>query len=251
LKGFYKITGDMLRSFLQSVKAAQTSDQINDQISRSLFLRLVGLVYGAAFISIWLQIEGILPVAEFLPAVAAHLGAEGWWRVPTLCWLSSSDAMLHGLCGAGVLAAVALVIGCVPALSLAIMWACYLSLLSVCRDFMGFQWDVLLLEIGFLALLWAPLSWRPRWVWGGCPSRVGTWLIRWLIFRLMFSSGMVKWLSGDTAWRSLRALDYHYQTQPLPTWISWYAHQLPQWLQTFCTATMFVIELAVPFSASI
>jgi hypothetical protein len=240
---------DILRPFLLSVKNSQASDQI----SRSLFLRLMGLVYGAAFVSIWLQIEGlvgaqgILPVAEFLPAVTVHLGADAWWRVPTLCWLSASDAMLNGLCGAGVLASVALIIGYAPAVCLAILWTCYLSIVSVCRDFMGFQWDILLLEAGFLALLWAPLSIRPRWVWGGQPSRIATWLIRWLLFRLMFSSGMVKWLSGDTVWRNLRALDYHYETQPLPSWTSWYAHQLPDWLQTFSTAAMFFIEVPIPF----
>jgi len=73
------------------------------------------------------------------------------------------------------------------------------------------------------------------------------WLLRWLLFRLMFSSGCVKLLSGDPAWHNLTALNYHYETQPLPTWIGWYAFQLPSWAHRASTFLMFVTELAVPF----
>jgi hypothetical protein len=79
------------------------------------------------------------------------------------------------------------------------------------------------------------------------PSRIALWLLRWLLFRLMFESGCVKLLSHDAAWRNLTALNYHYETQPLPTWIAWYAHQLPASLQRISTASMFGIELVVPF----
>ena len=79
------------------------------------------------------------------------------------------------------------------------------------------------------------------------PSRIVLWLLRWLLFRLMFESGCVKWLSGDPTWRNLTALTFHYETQPLPTWIGWYAHQLPASVQKVSTALMFGIELVLPF----
>jgi hypothetical protein len=63
----------------------------------------------------------------------------------------------------------------------------------------------------------------------------------------MFGSGGVKLRSGDPTWRSLTALQYHYETQPLPTWIGWWAHQLPASSHVLSTATMFAIELAVPW----
>jgi hypothetical protein len=63
----------------------------------------------------------------------------------------------------------------------------------------------------------------------------------------VFSSGLVKLVSGDATWRELTALTFHYQTQPLPAWTSWYAHQLPEWLQVFSVAVMFFVELVVPF----
>src|SRR5437867_10809567 len=65
--------------------------------------------------------------------------------------------------------------------------------------------------------------------------------------RVMFMSGAVKLLSADASWWKLTALTFHYETQPLPTWIGWYAHQLPVWFQKISVAIMFGIELAAPF----
>src|SRR5262249_13181178 len=123
----------------------------------------------------------------------------------------------------------------------------YLSLCTVCREFLSFQWDILLLESGFLAIFFAPLRLLPWRIRASPPSRLVLWLLRWLLFRLMFESGCVKLLSGDPTWRNLTALTYHYETQPLPTWMGWYTHQLPAKLQQASTFLMFVIELVVPF----
>ena len=85
----------------------------------------------------------------------------------------------------------------------------WLSLCSVGQEFLSFQWDVLLVEAGFLAIF-------------ADTSAVRVWLFRWLLFRLMFFSGVVKLASHDTAWRNLTALHFHYETQPLPTPLAWY-----------------------------
>src|SRR5262249_34823394 len=109
-------------------------------------------------------------------------------------------------------------------------------------------WDILLLETGFLAIFLAPivyLPWRTTNV--RPPSRIVIWLIRWLLFRLILESGWVKLLSGDETWRNFTALTFHYETQPLPTWIGWYAHQLPAWSQKGSCLLMFGIELVLPF----
>jgi hypothetical protein len=113
------------------------------------------------------------------------------------------------------------------------------------QDFLSFQWDVLLLEAGLLAVPLAPRGLlRPR---PGPPPLLVVWMYRWLLFRLMFASGVVKLRSGDEAWRTLRALDYHYETQPLPTWIGFYAHHLPARVHMTSTAVMFLIELVLPW----
>ena len=100
---------------------------------------------------------------------------------------------------------------------------------------MTYQWDTFLLEGGFLALV---LSFA---------RMPGIWLLRWLLFRFMFMSGVVKLLSGDPNWWNLSALSYHFVTQPLPTPVAWYAAQLPATALRFATGAVFFIELGLPF----
>ena len=99
---------------------------------------------------------------------------------------------------------------------------------------MGYQWDYLLLEAGFLAIFLKPAYTR-------------VWLFRWLLFRLMLESGAVKLLSGDPSWRDVTALAVHYETQPLPTPVAWYMMQAPLWFQKVSTASVFFVELILPF----
>jgi hypothetical protein len=79
------------------------------------------------------------------------------------------------------------------------------------------------------------------------PSRIALWLLRALLFKLMFLSGLVKLASSDPLWRNLTALTRHYETQPLPTWIGWQMHQLPFLFQEASCALMFAAELGAPF----
>jgi predicted DCC family thiol-disulfide oxidoreductase YuxK/uncharacterized membrane protein YphA (DoxX/SURF4 family) len=221
-------------------------------IGSALFLRLVGLCYLAAFVSLWVQVagligsRGIVPVGEYLDAVRRQVGGARWDLLPTLCWLDSSDGFLNVLCGAGTAASLLALTGRVPAWSLLVCWISYLSLTGAGQVFLRFQWDALLLETGLLAIFLAPrgpllsLAKAP-------PSPVVLFLLRWLLFRLSFASGYVKLASGDPAWRSLSALRYHYETQPLPPWTAWFLHQMPPWFQTLSCALMFAIELGAPF----
>ena len=218
-----------------------------------LFIRLLAVVYAIAFASIGVQVlglighDGILPARDWLTAVREQLGPAGRWYVPTLFWFGAGDGALTGLCVAGTALAVLLFVGITPPLTLAALWACYLSLVSVGQDFLSFQWDSLLLEAGFIAIFLAPWRWWSRPGSDPEPRRLARWLIRWLIFRLMLSSAAAKLGSGDLAWRHLTALTYHYETQCLPPWTAWYAHHLPLAFQRFSCAAMFVIEGLVPF----
>ncbi len=220
-------------------------------VARWVFLRLLGAIYLAAFASLWMQVDGllgshgILPIGEFLGQVREQLGDRGFLAVPTLCWLSPGDGMLHLLCATGCAASVLLILNLAPAAMLALLFVSWLSLQAVGQDFLAFQWDILLLEAGFLALWLAPLGLRPGA--GAAPPRPARWLLAWLLFRLMFASGAVKLLSGDPLWRGLTALTVHYQTQPIPTPAAWYAHQLPPSFHVLCCRLLFGIELGAPF----
>jgi hypothetical protein len=221
-------------------------------ISSWVFLRLLGLIYLAAFASLGLQIRGlagdwgILPVTKFLKS-QQRLGWRRFLQLPTLCWISSSDRFLLLLSWGGTALSLMLALDFAPLPSLVLLWVLYLSIFSVCRLFLSYQWDVLLLETGFLAIFLWPGEIVPRFAPTTAPSRVTIWLFWWLLFRLMFSSGVVKLRSGDFSWRKLTALCHHYETQPLPTRLAWFAHQLPQPFHKASVVFVLAIELAVPF----
>ncbi len=217
-----------------------------------LFVRLLGLVYLVAFASLAAQLRGligshgILPATDFLAAVKSQLGRAGYWHVPTLAWLNRADWFLATLALGGAIVAILPILGIAAGPAFLLLWVLYLSLVSVGQDFLSFQWDILLLEAGFVAVFFAP--WKILWRSAASrpPSGAIRWLLWWLLFRLTFGSGIVKLKSGDVVWRNLTALNFHYETQPLPTWIGWWAHQLPAWFQKFSTFSMFAIELGAP-----
>jgi len=216
-----------------------------------LFLRLLGMVNLIAFLSFWVQLpglvgpHGLMPAQPFLDAVHAQIGAARFWELPTLCWLFGGGAFLHVLCAAGVLLSLALIAGIAPAVCLGLLWVAYLSLCGAGQVFLEYQWDALLLEVNLLAVFLAPWVWRAGRL-RADPPRLARWLLWWLLIRLMLLSGAVKLLSGDPVWTNLTALYYHFQTQPLPTWVAWYAQQLPPGMLRAACALMFVIELGAP-----
>lgn len=221
-------------------------------VSRWLFLRLLGLCYLVAFLSLDSQIlgligsKGVAPAAEFLKLAAEQLGAARFRLMPTVFWLGATDVCLRSVCATGILVSVLLMFGIAPLASAFLAWALYLSLLPVGQMFLSFQWDILLLETGFAALFLAPRGLRPGWGEKDPPAAAAVLLLRMLLFKLMFLSGFVKLASGDPAWRGLEALRHHYQTQPLPTVLAWWAHQLPAWFQKASCLAVFALELAVP-----
>ena len=209
-------------------------------VAEWLFLRALAVIYLIAFVSFGVQVtgligsNGILPIGNYLQAVSRALGASGFWNVPAIFWLNHSDAFLKIVCWAGAAISIVLFLGFLERAALICLFLLDLSLCSAGQDFMSFQWDMLLLEAGFLAIFLGR-------------SELVVWLFRWLLFRLLFLSGAVKLLSHDAAWRNLTAMSFHYETQPLPTPVAWYAHQLPFWFQRASTGMVFVIELAIPF----
>ena len=240
--------------------------------ARRWFLRALGLIYLIAFVSFWVQVDGLIgssgmsPVSQFLPAVRQQLGSDAYFLLPTLCWFDSSNAFLHFLCGGGVVLSLLLILGIAPALCLVALFVFYLSLASAGQVFLNFQWDVLLLETGFLSIFLAPWRIWPRellwWPESATPatsspaSRAGLFLLKILLFKLMLMSGVVKLTSGDNSWgwlnhsfhwSALTALNYHYWSQPLPTVFAWWTDKSPEWFKHFSVAFCLLVEMIAPF----
>ncbi|KAJ1457405.1 lipase maturation factor-domain-containing protein [Pelagophyceae sp. CCMP2097] len=227
-------------------------------MSRSLFLSALGGIYLAAFASFWLQYPGLIGGGGLLPAVAfwsrvqgAHGGGawESFKAVPCLFWLSAdgaSDAALEAVTLIGLACACLGLGGVHHGLLFVVMFLCYLSLYTVGQTWLGFQWDIFLLETGAAAILYAP--WRSMRVnaddAGAHPM---TWVLRAQWVKFMVMSGVVKVTARCPTWEHLTALEFHFASTCLPTAEAWWLHSLPPFLLRMCVAFMFVCELLAPW----
>jgi len=62
----------------------------------------------------------------------------------------------------------------------------------------------------------------------------------------MFGAGLIK-IRGDECWRDYTCMYYHYETQPLPNFLSWYFHHLPKWIHRSSIGVNHFVELICPF----
>jgi len=224
-------------------------------LTRFVMLRLLGAVYAVASLAAAQQIlpligsHGLLPLDLFLNRVQNGLGspAAGFARLPSLFWFGHSDTILQLTAWAGFGLSCVVVAGYANAIVMALLWVLYMSFVHVGQDWYGYGWEIQLLETGFLAIFLCPLlDGRPF------PKReppvVVLWLFRWLIFRIMIGSALIK-LRGDSCWRDLTALYYHFETQPIPNPLSRSFYFLPHWMLKVGVLFNFLAELIAPWFA--
>src|SRR5258708_21689458 len=172
-------------------------------------LRFLGLVYATAFLILINQYKpllgekGLTPVPLFLDDVIRRTGSwsTAFTRLPSLFWFWHSDAFAIGAAWVGFFCSLVVLLGFANAPILFILWVLYLSFVHVGQDWYSFGWESQLLETGFLAIFLAPL-WNIRPFGTMRPPQIVIWLYRWLIFRIMLGSGLIK-MRGDPCWRDL------------------------------------------------
>jgi lipase maturation factor 1 len=220
-------------------------------IPRWLFLRSLGFIYFSVFYSLVFQIrgllgpDGLLPAGMYLKQIAEYFGPSRFWYTPTLLWFGSSDRALLALCWVGMIASLLLFLNLWPRAMLLICFALFLSFVTAAQDFSGYQSDGMLLGAGFISLFFAPSGLRPGWGEREPPSRASLFVLQLIWFSIYFESGLAKYLGGDPSWHDLTAMDQYYQNGPLPTWIGWYAQQLPHWFQAACVVLTLLVELLI------
>ena len=222
-------------------------------LGRFVILRLLGLCYLMAFLTLvgqgpaLLGPRGLLPIASYLAEVAAEAGsrAAGFWQLPSLFWFGASDGALLAVGWVGAALSAIVLCGYANAIVLAVLCALQISICNVGQTFYGFGWELQLVETGFLCIFLCPLldarpfPRRP-------PPRAVVWLLRWLAMRIMWGAGLIK-LRGDSCWRDLTCLDFHFETQPVPSPLTPYFHALPHWAHALGVAFNHLVELGAPF----
>lgn len=224
-------------------------------LTRFVILRLLGLVYFVAFLSLAQQVlpligrDGLLPAHLFLDRVAAHFGSRlgGFEQFPSLFWLGLSDRWLAGLAWAGAGLSLLVLLGFANGLLMLLLWMLYFSFVQIGQDWYGYGWEIQLLETGFLAIFLCPLIDGRPFPRRAPPAAVIR-LFRWLIVRIMLGAGLIK-LRGDSCWRDLTCLDFHYETQPIPNPLSRTLHFMPHWLGKLGVLYNHLNELIAPWFA--
>jgi len=223
------------------------------RLTRFVILRLVGFVYAVAFLVAANQIvpligeHGLTPVVQYLQRARLEVGSPfaGIVQLPTVFWFGISDRALTIFAWTGFALSLVVLAGYANAILLAILWAMYMSIVHIGDIWYGYGWETQLLETGFLSIFLCPLL-DPRPFPKRPPPLLVMWLFRWLGFRIMVGAGLIK-MRGDSCWRDLTCMYYHYETQPIPSPVSRYLHFAPHWFHNIETAWNHFIELVVPW----
>lgn len=222
-------------------------------LTRFVVLRLLGLVYAAAFLVAINQLvpligeHGLLPAGLYFNQVSAALGSPGagFMRLPSIFWLWHSDTALLTVAWVGFALSCMVVAGYANVPVAAVLWFLYMSVVHAGQDWYGYGWEIQLTETGFLAIFLCPL-WDLRPFPRYAPPFLIIVLFRWLIFRIMLGSGLIKY-RGDAIWRNATALYYHFETQPIPGPLSRWFHFLPRNLLKTGVWFNWLAELIAPW----
>ena len=210
--------------------------------------------------------DGLVPAAPYLSRMRSNYDSnfDAFWSHPTLFWwIPLTDANLDGFAIAGLFLSFLLTIGIDSWLILVMLWLIDFSIVTVAEtnSFYSYGWESQLLETGFLAIFLCDLpsirkgnqgnnnndnwKWEISAMWrddrsngratdgsnqratNNAPSTVVLWLLRWLCFRISMGAGLIKIREGS-CWEKRTCLYYHFETQPVPSPMSFVFHFLPK-----------------------
>ena len=212
-------------------------------LARLALAKSMGALFLIAFLNAVKQFRPLLGERGLLP-VPLFVREVPFQESPSLFFFFPNDQAFAILAWLGVALSSVIVAGFIDSYTWGLwaiwimLWVLYLSFVNVGQIFYGFGWESILLEAGAYAAFL-----------GGSETTTQVavmWLFRWLLFRVMFGAGLIK-LRGDSCWRDLTCLDYHYETQPIPNPLSWFFHQGPEWSKKGGVLFNHFAELIVPF----
>lgn len=220
-------------------------------LTRFVILRSLGVIYAIAFLIAINEIvpligsDGLLPISLYIKQVTDAIGiTAGFIRLPSIFWFAHSDATLLTVAWIGFILSCIVVAGYANAIILFILWFLYMSFVHLGQDWYGYGWEIQLLETGFLAIFLCPLINMRPFPKQAPPLQIII-LFRWLIFRIMLGSGLIK-VRWDVSWLNGTALYYHFETQPIPGPLSRWFHFLPRTILKLGVWFNFLAELAAP-----
>jgi hypothetical protein len=231
----------------EAVSPSENEVQPKDEISTStwivtkwVILRLTGLIYLIAFLGAYYQNRGLMgsnglqPASDFMDSVQNKFASpwEGFQNHPTIFWwMDLQDDRMDAVAVAGMTLSALVVLGEDSVILMGLLWLLDFSIVTIASgtSFYSYGWESQLLETGFLALFLCDVL--PQFGARGKkspPSPLVLWLFRWLCFRISMGAGLIK-IRGDSCWTQKTCLYYHFETQPIPSPMSFVFHFLPKW----------------------
>lgn len=247
-------------------------------ITRTIFLRLLGCIYLIAFLSLYGQIqglwgdEGLLP-AKFILEKLKETQKEhaNFISFPTIAWFfqslseknllptvnifglhfgSYAENLLFIISLVGIIISFLIVINVkyfINSLYFGILWYCYLNFFLIGQVFLRYEWDMLLLEVGFVTILFAPLDYYKYINIITNIDNLCFYLLRFLLFKIMFCISSNILASGCPYWLSFSGLNFYFQSQPLLSSLSYTAHNLPDGIKKVLSSYGYFILEYIPF----
>jgi hypothetical protein len=243
---------------VQSSAAKHANEMNCFTISKWLIMRLTGMIYFVAFLGALHQNEGLMGSYGLLPAEKYMGGLKeqesspwaGFSKSPTLFWFFDlNDSNMQGVIWVGLFLSAVVVAGVNSWVVQLALWLLDFSIVTVsaATPFYNYGWESQILETGFLSIFLCALPYitkeKGKWsirlaLWelasleavALAPSPVILWLFRWLSFRISVGAGLIK-TRGSSCWAEKTCLHYHFETQPLPSPLSYIYHFLPSLIQ--------------------
>jgi len=226
-------------------------------------LRGMAAIYLVAFAAAYYQNEGLFGNYGLIPKVYEQWNDKKFtdWdsfvRQPSLLWFLPSvldtETWMKYIYMIGM--ALSMVVMVIPRDSWMIqslLWAAYLTIVTVTSgsSFYAYGWESQIIETGFLCIFLCDLPsirtgtislalWQRR---QDSPSPIVLWLFRWLSFRISIGAGLIK-VRGSSCWQDRTCLHHHFETQPIPSPLSFYYHFLPSAVQSLMIEVDFVVQL--------
>jgi Lipase maturation factor len=225
-------------------------------IAKWTILRLMGCMYLTVFAAAWFQNiglmgeYGLLPASDYMQRLRSSLDDQSNWagfvKYPSLFWwIPLTDNTMNAINAMGMLLSLIVVVGSINSWFVQlVLWLLYFTVVTTAggTSFYQYGWESQILETGMLCVFLCTLphidlsTGRLRW---NIVERTGSshpptattlWLFQWLIFRISTGAGLIK-IRGSSCWTLKTCLYYHFETQPIPSPLSFLYHFAPRFVQ--------------------
>lgn len=230
----------------------------SDSLARikNYYLKGVLAIYIVAFTSLYVQVQslfgdnGIVPIKDYVSKLEKNTNILSHYNI---VFLAQKVGLSHGtfvelLCLLSVLVAFGALLTrrLANALTFGLLWYIYYSICSLGQGFMSFHCDLLLLEVGFITILLAPLLPTSRMSQFD-HDRLSFFLVRWIVFRYFVTNVFNVYLDNDKAWYNLTAIPMVAQGVQFPSLFSWTVYSLPLEAVKLYQAYEHTVKLCTPF----